>query len=148
MSERVKKETIDAVLENLRHGNGIQKSCTLAGITHVTFWRTRKTDPELETEYQQILDSRTQIVEDALFKNACGYKKNDGTEVPPNTTAQIFWLKNRAGDRWRDVQDYRHEGNVGMTIHTPEQACTIINNLIPDYAKTDEKSEGDKEKTE
>ena len=25
--------------------------------------------------------------------------------VPPNPTAQIFWLKNRRPDRWRDKQD-------------------------------------------
>lgn len=24
--------------------------------------------------------------------------------IPPNTTAQIFWLKNRRPDRWRDKQ--------------------------------------------
>lgn len=29
--------------------------------------------------------------------------------VPPDTTAQIFWLKNRRKDRWRD----RHEHEVG-----------------------------------
>lgn len=32
--------------------------------------------------------------------------------VPPDTTAMIFWLKNRQSGRWRDVQ--RHEvGGVG-----------------------------------
>jgi hypothetical protein len=32
---------------------------------------------------------------------------------PPDVTAIIFFLKNRAGDRWRDVQ--RHEVNaVGL----------------------------------
>lgn len=25
--------------------------------------------------------------------------------VPPNTTAQIFWLKNRKPDKWRDKQE-------------------------------------------
>jgi hypothetical protein len=29
--------------------------------------------------------------------------------VPPDTTACIFWLKNRRPKEWRDVQDHRHQ---------------------------------------
>lgn len=58
------------------------------------------------------------MVENALFKSACGYEVeeweekicNDGTKekvykkrhIPPSNTAQIFWLKNRRPDKWRD----------------------------------------------
>lgn len=57
-------------------------------------------------------------VENALLKRALGYdyqeerverSGKDGVKViqtlkhiPPDTTAQIFWLKNRRSDRWRD----------------------------------------------
>ncbi len=56
-------------------------------------------------------------VENALLKRALGYETveemteegPDGTKirttrkrVPPDVTAQIFWLKNRMPDRWRD----------------------------------------------
>ena len=56
-------------------------------------------------------------VENALLKRALGYdtveemteEGPDGTKirttrkrVPPDVTAQIFWLKNRMPDRWRD----------------------------------------------
>lgn len=30
--------------------------------------------------------------------------------VPPDTTAQIFWLKNRRPDKWRDKQDLQVSG--------------------------------------
>jgi hypothetical protein len=30
--------------------------------------------------------------------------------VPPDVTAQIFWLKNRRPERWRDVHKYEHGG--------------------------------------
>lgn len=39
--------------------------------------------------------------------------------VPPDTTAMIFWLKNRQRERWRDVQDHKVEGEVQHT-HTIE----------------------------
>lgn len=70
-------------------------------------------------------------VENALLKRAKGgfevkerriekWKDADGVErehtviitreVPPDTTAQIFWLKNRRPDLWRD----RHENDVSI----------------------------------
>ena len=56
-------------------------------------------------------------VENALFQSAVGYytteekvvKGDDGMKIvevkvyhPPSVTAQIFWLKNRRPDKWRD----------------------------------------------
>lgn len=56
-------------------------------------------------------------VENALFKRAIGYRYTEVTteydgetvktketikEVVPDTTAQIFWLKNRKPNKWRD----------------------------------------------
>lgn len=56
-------------------------------------------------------------VENALLKRALGYSyteimdetSEDGTKhretvkfIPPDVTAQIFWLKNRRPDKWRD----------------------------------------------
>lgn len=81
-------------------------------------------------------------VENALFKRACGYvfdevtqelvtvKDEDGShqemkvtkvvkkEVQPDTTAQIFWLKNRKPKEWRDKQDLELSGNVGNPYKT------------------------------
>lgn len=73
-------------------------------------------------------------VENALLKRALGYKYNEVTkelirdketgeeelrvtkvvtkEVTPDTTAQIFWLKNRKPEDWRDKKDVEHSGNV------------------------------------
>jgi hypothetical protein len=33
-------------------------------------------------------------------------------EVTPDTTAQIFWLKNRRPDKWRDKQEIEHSGHL------------------------------------
>ena len=34
----------------------------------------------------------------------------------PSTTAQIFWLKNRRPDRWRDKQQVEHSSVVPVVI--------------------------------
>lgn len=61
-------------------------------------------------------------VENALLKRALGYKYDEVTiekgvetkrvtkEVVPDTTAQIFWLKNRRPDKWKDKQDIEVAG--------------------------------------
>ena len=61
-------------------------------------------------------------VENALLKRALGYNYDEVTmengietkrvtkEVIPDTTAQIFWLKNRRPDKWRDKQDLQVSG--------------------------------------
>ena len=53
-------------------------------------------------------------VENALLKRALGYEYEEETyengiltkkvkkQVPPDTTAQIFWLKNRKPNNWKD----------------------------------------------
>lgn len=43
-------------------------------------------------------------------------------EVSPDTTAQIFWLKNRRPDKWRDKQDIQHSGS--MEINNPMKELT------------------------
>ena len=70
-------------------------------------------------------------VENALLKRALGYKyeevkteqSEDGykvtktvKEVVPDTTAQIFWLKNRKRKEWRDKQEVEHTGNIDFNV--------------------------------
>lgn len=76
-------------------------------------------------EAKAVADKR---VEDALYKCATGYRENserltkDGDVVSveeyysPNTTAQIFWLKNRQPTKWRDKQELEHSGNVQVNL--------------------------------
>lgn len=73
-------------------------------------------------------------VENALLKRALGYTYKEVTrekifnpetgqyelmptkevtkEVVPDTTAQIFWLKNRRPEQWRDKRDVSVEGEL------------------------------------
>lgn len=43
-------------------------------------------------------------------------------QVVPDTTAQIFWLKNRKPEQWRDKRDVEHSGN--MNINNPLEGLT------------------------
>lgn len=40
----------------------------------------------------------------------------------PDVTAQIFWLKNRRPERWREKQEVEHSGMIGAgVLRTPEK---------------------------
>lgn len=75
-------------------------------------------------------------VENALLKRALGYTWNEITrgmqenpltgenelvitrtvtrDVPPDTTALIFWLKNRRPDLWREKQSVEVQGSISQ----------------------------------
>lgn len=72
-------------------------------------------------------------VERSLYQKAIGYRqqaikifmpagKDDPVYAPyvehmaPDTTAAIFWLKNRRSQDWRDKQDHEHSGPNGGPI--------------------------------
>ncbi|MEJ7457333.1 helix-turn-helix domain-containing protein [Staphylococcus saprophyticus] len=67
-------------------------------------------------------------VENALFNKAIGYEYTEEQVTPdgqivtvtkymkPDTTAQIFWLKNRKPNQWRDKQNIEHDAHIHQNI--------------------------------
>jgi len=46
--------------------------------------------------------------------NPEGVKELIQEEVPPDTTACIFWLKNRRSSKWKDKQELEHSGELKL----------------------------------
>lgn len=101
---------------------------------------SRKTLAEWKKKYGDIGDTLKKgkeivdyEVENALLKKALGYTvkeqklTKDGElieierEIPPDTTAQIFWLKNRRPDKWRDKVE-----NVNINEDDKELKINIV----------------------
>lgn len=91
-------------LESLKGGVSISDACKAANLSRDTIWRWRKKYIGFNHKILSIINSRTQTVEDALYANA----------LNGNVTAQIFWLKNRASERWRDIKNI--EGSLELTF--------------------------------
>lgn len=53
-------------------------------------------------------------------------------EVSPDVTAQIFWLKNRRPDKWRDKQDIQHSGSMDMNNPMKGLTTEELRKLIRD----------------
>ena len=95
------------------------------GIAYSTFKEWVNKFPALSATIKKGKHPVDLEVENMLYKNAMGYDYEETiTEIedlgngkqkkhvrkikkhrPPDTTAQIFWLKNRRPDRWRDKQE-------------------------------------------
>ena len=93
------------------------------GIAVATIHAWKKKYPEFSDSLKEPKDFVDSLVEDCLLKRAIGYeyeevkmiakKDEDGESktvriektrktVLPDTTAQIFWLKNRKPEQWRE----------------------------------------------
>ncbi len=105
--------------EQIAHNMGIRTS---------TFYDWKNKYPvfsEALKKGKEVVDIQ---VENALLKRALGYAyvevtREDGKitkevkkQVTPDTTAQIFWLKNRRPDLWRDRKDVDVSSTGGFTL--------------------------------
>ena len=110
-----------------RDGQTDEQIAANAGIATATLYDWKKRHPEVSEALKKGKEVVDVQVENALLKRALGYTytetKKERTaegvrttttikEVVPDTTAQIFWLKNRRPDRWRDKQDIHVSGSL------------------------------------
>lgn len=104
------------------------------GVSYSTFREYVKKYPTLLALLKKSKEVTDMEVENALFKRALGYdyeetkvineeseeghkKRVEVTKkkMAPDTTAQIFWLKNRKPKEWRDRQNIEHSGGVEVS---------------------------------
>lgn len=105
--------------EQIAHNIGIHVS---------TLYEWKKKYKEFDEALKKGKEVVDTLVENALLKRALGYEYDEVTEireegvlmqkktvrkqVVPDTTAQIFWLKNRRPDVWRDKKDIDMNANI------------------------------------
>lgn len=101
------------------------------GINPATLYDWKKKYPEISEALKKGKEVVDIEVENALLKRALGYEYTETKteeylvegvpvkrvtktvkEVVPDTTAQIFWLKNRRPGQWRDKHDTELSGEV------------------------------------
>lgn len=120
------------------------------GINPATLYEWKKKYHEISESLKRGKEVVDIQVENALLKRAMGYSyeekkvevSEEGTkvtktikEVVPDTTAQIFWLKNRRPDRWRDKQDIEHSGAVDVRKVYDEMSEEELMELAKKYEK-------------
>lgn len=99
------------------------------GVAYSTFRVYKEQFPALSAALNKGKEVVDLEVENKLLQRALGYEYEEITyeygievkrvvkHVMPDTTAQIFWLKNRLPDKWRDKKDLEHTGS--MDVNNP-----------------------------
>ncbi len=92
-------------------------------------------------------------VENALLKRALGYETEETRTtvreggnygmmrqverikrfVPPDVNAQMFWLKNRQPERWRDKQEIKHSGTLADFLSRTGSLSDTEQKVVDEY---------------
>lgn len=100
------------------------------GVSERTFTEWKKKFSSVSSVLKKGKEVIDRQVENALLKRALGYEYIETTkeltdlgltvtkqvtkQVAPDTTAQIFWLKNRKPHEWRDKKETEVTGNLNV----------------------------------
>lgn len=93
------------------------------GIATGTLYEWKKKYPEIAESLKKTKEVVDREVENALYKKA----------LSGDTTALIFWLKNRRPNDWRDKRETQLSGNVQ----------TVPDRLVIDYGGDDDDDQAD-----
>lgn len=120
-----------------RDGYTDAQICDALGVSIPTFYKYKAIKEELLNALKVNKAVADLTVENSLFKRANGYTykevvkevktDKDGKiifehakevtkEVAPDTTAQIFWLKNRQPKKWRDKREFVQESEKATPV--------------------------------
>lgn len=93
-------------------------------------------DMEVENAlYKRALGYTITLTEDKLDRDGCVHTLKKDVHIPADTTAQIFWLKNRQKEKWRDKIEYSVQGDeINKQIQNIAQ---LINNPKPSRSEKD-----------
>lgn len=97
-----------------------------------TVYRWKHVHPKFCQAIKAAKESADERVERSLYQRAIGYEQDEvkifmpgGADEPvyapfrakvaPDTTAAIFWLKNRRPSDWRDKQEIDVKGGINVT---------------------------------
>ena len=102
------------------------------GVQEKTVNNWKKAHKEFLQSIKRGKDIADADVAERLYMRAMGYMAKDtkfatheglitderehSKEYPPDTTAAIFWLKNRQSAKWRDKQEVDHGASDSLTI--------------------------------
>lgn len=120
------------------------------GINRTTLYDWKKKEVNIADALKKGKEVIDFEVENALLKRALGYEYEEETyengiltkkvkkQVPPDTTAQIFWLKNRKKEQWREkVEVVKTDEDLQNINKNISNIANLLNNPKPNRSEKD-----------
>ena len=120
------------------------------GINRTTLYDWKKKEVNIADALKKGKEVIDFEVENALLKRALGYEYEEETyengiltkkvkkQVAPDTTAQIFWLKNRKKEQWREkVEVVKTDEDLQNINKNISNIANLLNNPKPDRSEKD-----------
>ena len=120
------------------------------GINRTTLYDWKKKETNIADALKKGKEVIDFEVENALLKRALGYEYEEETyengiltkkvkkQVPPDTTAQIFWLKNRKKEQWREkVEVVKTDEDLQNINKNISNIANLLNNPKPNRSEED-----------
>lgn len=120
------------------------------GINRTTLYDWKKKEVNIADALKKGKEVIDFEVENALLKRALGYEYEEETyengiltkkvkkQVPPDTTAQIFWLKNRKKEQWREkVEVVKTDEDLQNINKNISNIANLLNNPKPNRSDKD-----------
>ena len=123
---------LDTIEGLYREGWTLAAIANFLGISERTLCNYKNQYEELANALKRGNDDAIYAVENALFRSAMGYHYEEEELLKngvvatvkkyakPNVNAQIFFLKNRARDKWKDKVDHEVDANIAQVIFEGE----------------------------
>lgn len=110
------KTTRPAFVEALRRGKDVADDRVEDSLYHRALAREIEEEQAIKIKKVTYGDNGKRLLEEERVEIVKVRKY-----MPPDTTAMIFWLKNRRPDQWRDVHKHEHGGVNAFSQMTDEE---------------------------
>ena len=120
------------------------------GISRASLYEWKKKEVDIFDALKKGKEVIDFEVENALLKRALGYEYEEETyengiltkkvkkQVAPDTTAQIFWLKNRKKEQWREkVEVVKTDEDLQNINKNISNIANLLNNPKPNRSEED-----------
>jgi hypothetical protein len=134
---KFKPEMVDQARKLAELGATDREAAEFFEVAEDTLYLWKHSHPKFSEALKVGKQTADERVTQSLYRRAIGYKHDavkiqavDGVivETPyvehfaPDTTAAIFWLKNRRPAEWRDRRELDHTSSDGSMATSPEKA--------------------------
>jgi len=147
----------ERMLKLYREGKTDRQVAARIGVSPRTIANWKGQHPDFLQSLKEANDVADNLVEASLFNRATGYTHREEKiflwegqvirvptlkHIPPDVTAQIFWLKNRRPEQWRNAEraereDQEPKERQAIQVKTFAQFCETAGYPVP-FEKQDE----------